>query len=37
MKPLEEEMELLNDEDAANFVQIALNRYRELARKYGAS
>ena len=36
MKPLEEEMELLNDEDAANFVQIALNRYRELARKYGA-
>ena len=36
MKPLEEELELLNDEDAQNFVNIALNRYRELARKYDA-
>ena len=36
MRPIEEEFEILNKEDAGAFARLALHRYRELATKYGA-
>ena len=36
MRPIEEEFEILNKEDAGAFARLALHRYRELATKYDA-